>query len=969
MAKLLSVFINLTGFFFGTVIIFLIVYLFGWDLLPDYLVGNDIGVAQTAALWFDRFFPNIPQWFPLHGSGVQLSQGVIGAPIITVLTSRLFNITIVQSMHLWEFLSVYLTALGIFIFMRVRFKSWMAAILAGVFYPLSNASWAWLAEIGLYAHSLAFIFFPPVILFFDLLLAESFGQRRPRRIILWFFSSSLLASFAVLTHFLAGTVLFATIFSYGVIYSIFAGGKKIKNLSHGLALPILVIFVAVLLAGFWLFPYWRYTYIASRNLLAYWSFEQVPYTTLGALFGVSGLDSLSQNNSMWYVFFSRPVWALAILGAIFAFRPASFASTQNKQQEGQKNSQRSTVNKTAVAVSFVSIFFVFYAIAPGVTPWLVKSLLIFWRDIYVRGLVPVIILLPVLAAWGCLASGQWLAKFIPRVNLTPVFTLLIAILFIFFLKGGPPNIEQADCYQGFGRWWRTKVDYCNFWERLNKIDLSLGSWGAPYEGLARNIADKLELSEQTPIDISPKRGELIATWSNVSNAPILPLYWYAMALNWKFLGFQEGVFYDRESVEPPETIPQLASWFGIKYVILHKTTDKEIIAKNKTDPFEKYENKNWEQVLDEPDKSLEVVRSKNFPGVVTWTNRPTFLVIGNLKKQSYEQVFRKAVSGAIPYETALLVEGRDDGRLDRYTLEELKKFDGLILYGQVYDDKSKVEKMLTAYVEEGGRLFIESGWQYTNSEWQAHQALEVIPLQSLEWDSSEANNLKLDTAKIGGEFDQEKFGKFVYYNDTWDVATAPKSAVKDWGEVIYERNDKPIIVVGKLGQGKVVWSGMNLLGHLQYYQAREEYNFTQKLFSWLVEDKDNKDMMVTLKRPNPDKIEFTLADGSPSYSSLLWRENFYPDWQVNMGRKGSLPVYRSGPNLMLLRLPPSQPGEKIKLELSLSTVPLGARIISILTFIILLIFLLVPKAFVFFTGFSKGVFSRFSKTVLEEDEY
>ena len=58
--------------------------------------------------------------------------------------------------------------------------------------------------------------------------------------------------------------------------------------------------------------------------------------------------------------------------------------------------------------------------------------------------------------------------------------------------------------------------------------------------------------------------------------------------------------------------------------------------------------------------------------------------------------------------------------------------------------------------------------------------------------------MNFNATSIGGEFDPEKFGKFIYYNDTWDVATASKEDVKNWGEVVWERNEKPIIVVGNL---------------------------------------------------------------------------------------------------------------------------------------------------------------------------
>lgn len=944
--KLLEKIITVSLFVLSALIIFLVCYLFGWDLLSSYLVGNDVAMAYTAALWYEKYFPFIPQWFPLQGSGTMLSQGVIGAPVLAVLLSKITGMSVASVMHLWELLSVYLTALGIFVFVRVKFKSWTAALLAGIFYPLSNVSWAWMTEIGTYAQSVAFIFIAPAILSLDLFLSEYFSGKRLTRLALWFVMATLMTSSAIMTHVLAGSTLLGAMVIYALIFSFTQSGKKIKNLLKGLLSATAVIGTALVLAGFWIFPYLRYSLIASRNVTPAWSFEQLPYITLSALFGFSGLDSLSQNNAMWYVFFSRPIWILAILGLVMAILKKE---------------------KSLIAASMVSLFFIFYAIAPGVVPWLVKPLLIFWREIYIRGLIPAIIFLPVLAAGGCLLLGQTMAKLIPKLNLTPVFTLIIACGVLFFLNGAPPNKEQMPCYQGFGRWWRTEVNYCRFFDKLGHFNLEINPLAAPFGSLTSQILTKLDLSPSTRVDISPRRGALIATWSSISNAPIAPLYWYAMALNWKYLGFQEGVFYEKTDVEKHEAIPELAYWFGIKYVLLHR--DESTVARdnNTTDDFERLDNDYWQRVDYDSGNSLEIKQFKNSQGMATWTNRPVFLVVGPLKRQAYEEVFRKAVSGAISYQNALIVEGRDDGRLDKYSPEELKKFDGLILYGQNYQDREKVNKLLSDYVKGGGRIFIETGWQYVNSEWQAHKALDIIPLERYFWEKSPTNTTALHTELLGKNYDVNQFGKFNYYDDTWNVATAEMSDVRSWGQVLYERNGKPIMVAGQYGQGKVVWSGLNLIGHLHYYHTPEEYDFTNHLFQWLLSDKDNKNLKLSFTRPNPDKIEFTIKEDYAGYSWLLWRENYYPDWQASVNNK-NLASYRVGPNLTLIRVPPIRDGEKITLQLKLSWVLLVSKIFSLVTLITLVAMVIYPQTLIFLTAIIKNLFMRFSKSVLEDNE-
>ncbi|MFH0864275.1 MAG: hypothetical protein V1858_04275 [Candidatus Gottesmanbacteria bacterium] len=945
----LKFFINSSLFIFGSLVILLETYLFGWDFLSSNLVGNDIGMAYTAATWVDKFFPFIPEWFPLHGAGVSLTQGnQIGAPFLTVLTLRILPLNLAQSMHLWEFLSIYLTAIGIMLFTRVKFKSWVAAILAGIFYPLSHAAWPWISEIGLYANAVAFIFYAPAILCLDLFLEEYFSAKRQRRETSWFILTVFFTAAALFIHFTIGTVLLETIFVYGFIYSLMKTGKKIRTLFSSTVLLFLIIISSLLLAGFIFFPFLRYVNIASRNLLPVWSFEQIPYIPLDALFGFSNYYSLSVNNAMWYVFFCRPVWILGLVGIIMAILKKNY---------------------TAISLSIVFLFFVFYAVAPGITPWLVKALIIFWRDIYIRSLTPAIIFLPVLAAWGCLSLAQLSKKIIPRIDISPVLAILLAASALFIFKGAPANLkEQQICYEGFGRWWRSDIDYCKFWDKLNHLDFRLSSKAIAIDQGAINILNNLNLLPQDRIDITPKHGRIAENWSITSDIPILTLYWYALSLNNIFWGYQGGVYYDNTNVEPDQVIPELASWFGLKSVILNKTSDEITVGDKFADPVWKYKSYDWEDVYDDPTSNIIV---KNFirpQGLVTLTSRPTVLVIGQKKLQAYEQIFRRATGGALSYNKAFLVEGRDDGRIDKYTLDELNKFDAVILYSQIYDDKDKVDKLLSDYIKGGGRLFIESGWQYSNTEWQTLKPLSVIPLRTLKWDMGPTTSLNLNNSVINSNFDPHNFQAFTYYGSSWDVSTSSREDVLDWGQIVLERNNMPIIVVGNLGQGRVVWSGMNLIGHLNANLYREEWNFTQKLFDWLLEGKSEQNFAVSYARNNPDKVEFIMGESTSIPTYLLWRENYYPDWKATTQGGQNIPIYRVGPNLILMRLPPLNYGSKITLEFQISLISLISRIISLGTFILLFLILIFPAILTFLTRISKKGFSVFSKSILEDNE-
>ncbi|MBI4100151.1 hypothetical protein HY439_00205, partial [Candidatus Microgenomates bacterium] len=104
-----------------------------------------------------------------------------------------------------------------------------------------------------------------------------------------------------------------------------------------------------------------------------------------------------------------------------------------------------------------------------------------------------------------------------------------------------------------------------------------------------------------------------------------------------------------------------------------------------------------------------------------------------------------------------------------------------------------------------------------------------------------------------------------------------------------------------------------------------------------------------------DKIEFIFSQPQQN-SWLYWRENFYPDWQARLSNGEKLPIYRAGPNFMLIPLKTVDGGEKITLTLDKSTVYLLSRLTSLLMIVFLVILFINDKMFL---SFSRKIFSSF----------
>lgn len=102
-------------------------YLFGHDLREGNLVGKDAGRALPVANWYNHWFPAIPIWFPLQGAGTHLA--VLHPPsasLIVVGLHRMTGLTLVQSFRSIGLISVTLTSITLFTFLRFALKSWSA---------------------------------------------------------------------------------------------------------------------------------------------------------------------------------------------------------------------------------------------------------------------------------------------------------------------------------------------------------------------------------------------------------------------------------------------------------------------------------------------------------------------------------------------------------------------------------------------------------------------------------------------------------------------------------------------------------------------------------------------------------------------------------------------------------------------------------------------------------------------------
>lgn len=272
--------------------------------------------------------------------------------------------------------------------------------------------------------------------------------------------------------------------------------------------------------------------------------------------------------------------------------------------------------------------------------------------------------------------------------------------------------------------------------------------------------------------------------------------------------------------------------------------------------------------------------------VIYPTNAPVILVISDLP--GYEDFLRGIAANNYNSQYVIPVQGGMN--IDEFKSSDMKNFSSIYLHNYKYKDKKKAFNMLYKYAEGGGKVFVDTGALSPDSE--ADDLPEFFPFKSLvrEGLGKEWNLEPNSTDALLKDVNLAEFGALIFNDSEWKLSYSEEPE-RSGATVVLRHKGKPVLVRQKIGSGEVIWSGMNLIYHMNQYKSPDEF----KLFTNIV-----LEMTALAKVPivessakwsSPEKV---TLDSKANAKGVLFKEEGYKGWNAHVNGKG-VKVYKTGP--------------------------------------------------------------------------
>lgn len=304
----------------------------------------------------------------------------------------------------------------------------------------------------------------------------------------------------------------------------------------------------------------------------------------------------------------------------------------------------------------------------------------------------------------------------------------------------------------------------------------------------------------------------------------------------------------------------------------------------------------WQTPSGKPELNLSIpqylrffkVKNENTSPILYPSGAPSILVFTD--DSGYENVMRGFA--AENFNSRYVVPVNAGKYIDDIASLEFSKFDAVILHNYSYHSQKKAFNLLSKFLDKGGKVYIDTGAESKESN--AKKLPELLPFESSErkglgkqWKIETNEDEILENVNVGN------FGPLVFNEDEWKISY-PLDDLKDSSKIIISHAGKPVLIRRKVGGGEVIWSGFNLLYHLNQYNSQDEAKLFANIIRQLVAINKTEPIPSEVKWFSSQNVRISSKNGA---RGVIFKEEFYPGWKakVKSGNQKNISMYRVGP--------------------------------------------------------------------------
>ncbi|TMD90744.1 MAG: hypothetical protein E6I73_06535 [Chloroflexi bacterium] len=909
-------------------IILALAYVLSWQILWGGMAGAEAPFHLHLIEWVATTFPNLPWWYPWDGMGVSYREAYpLASHWLAVAASHVFSTSLQGGAQIVQFALMPLSALGLYAFFDWRLRRPLAGVAASILFLISPLPWVEWAHFGLFASWVGLPVFMPVVIALDVFFHAWLSGDRSWRIRAgaggYIGLTTLMG--IVSPHLLAAPLLVAPAYALAIPH------ESARRAWRWILAVVPMLWIGVaLLSIFWLGAEIQYLGVVRSH-----------WAGAGTNFDINRLSPIPLSDVL-----SLSMFKPADLGSLYSLSPAVLLPALL----GAAVAFRDTKARAFLAIAVVSIVFMTFRdlyrplfVVPGFAEFAITA----HRPFQLLASFAV----PTLAAIGLLKAPLYAMEFLARrlrsyASLrsfaVPAVAVVVVSVFVADVLGFAGRVEGGSRL-AYGPSLATPgwaPDLNDIWERHTSAPLvqqllDPRQWRAPGVGCDLDCPGRLQSWSKLGATFAspPARAELN------SNVAQLDMAFHMLVGGGITHSYNDQVIPSRELASWMEesmlvdsgstTKAQLAAALGIDAVVLSKTQ-----AARTAD----YLQMGWVQVGSDP---VALVNPQPSGLAAQWQSGTSVLVVGRTQASVpalYNFVFERATTGLLPFASAWLVRSASP-YIDDYSDADLSHYSGLILLGYQYRDQGTAWSRLDRYVRGGGHLFIETGWQYVDPDWDLGSAPAVLPVASVRWSALDAS----ERVQVDGAGDPQ-FGRFVYGSGGWGASSA--SSVKQGATELVRVGDRVVAARWHVGGGRVLWSGMNLMAHDATSGSPDEDQFVAAQLAWLFGPSAEAGPQVAIPPAWDGGDQVTIAlQPSVGPSLVMLKESFFPGWTARLVTpKGSTSVDLLGTEMdfMLARLDSVPPGSNLVFTYGPTAFEETTWVVSLLTLAGLILWLVRP---------------------------